>query len=88
MAPKIEIVLRILAAITGIATDDPALLCCCINVVAPFAMQIVTREAPLPVRRTIEQMPRDELSRHFRRFVHAGLQAIACDHAGKSARVR
>ena len=88
VAPKIGIVLTILSEITGIPVGDSALLCCLVSVAAPFAMLLVTRGQAFPARREIEQMPRQDLADHLRRFALAGLQDAARDYARKQGRQR
>lgn len=75
--PKIAIMRRVLAEITGFADDDPALTRCLISVMLPCLMLLVGgHRLPGPLHEMI-RMPRDEVVDHLYRFALGGLRAVA-----------
>jgi len=75
--PKIAGVRRIVAAITGIPDDHPALPRCLLSVVAPCAMLLVVGQGlPGPLRQVLA-MPQAQVVRHLHGFAMAGLEEIA-----------
>jgi AcrR family transcriptional regulator len=78
---KAALIMAILSEITGIPADDPALLRCLLNCIAPLLLlQIGKRGIPGPVQ-SMRAMPHDVMVDHLWRFTMAGLKAIGRDHA-------
>jgi AcrR family transcriptional regulator len=74
---KLAIIKQILSDITGIPTDDAALVRCVISVLAPCSMLLVAaRGAPGPLDE-VRRMPRQAIINHLHTYALAGLDAIA-----------
>jgi AcrR family transcriptional regulator len=79
--PKIRVIRQILADITGIPIDDPALTRCLVSVAAPCGMLLVgKRGVPGPLNDVL-RMPGQVVARHLHLFALAGLEAIRRDYA-------
>lgn len=78
---KLPFALSILAEITSIPRDDPALLRCLISVIAPCAMLLVIGPNVLPFADAIHRMPREALVEHLYGFAIGGLEAVGRDQA-------
>ena len=77
---KASLVMEILAEITGIPAEDPALLQCLISVLAPcLLLQLGRRGIPGPVQ-AILRMPHKKVVEHLHRFAIAGLEAMGDDY--------
>ena len=78
---KASLVMGMLSDITHIPADDPALLRCLLNIIAPcLLLHIGRRDIPSPVQAVL-QMPHDTLVEHLHRFALAGLAAIGEEYA-------
>ncbi|UUJ40875.1 CerR family C-terminal domain-containing protein [Pseudomonas extremaustralis] len=77
LQPKLVILLGILSEITGIATQDPALLRCLISTAAPCLMLVVASNGIPGPAQTVLQLPKEELVTHLYTFTLAGLKAIS-----------
>ncbi|WP_420105428.1 TetR/AcrR family transcriptional regulator [Herbaspirillum huttiense] len=73
--PKLVVVQRILAEVSGIPAGDPALLRCMISVAAPCLMLVVAGTGIPGPAQAIRQMPREVLAQHLYTFAIAGLSA-------------
>lgn len=74
--PKVTFVRRVLSEIAGIPEDDPAVICCMINIVAPFAILFIgTGGLPGTIQEVLK-MPRNTLTRYLHAYALAGLTAI------------
>ncbi|MFT3762106.1 MAG: TetR/AcrR family transcriptional regulator [Pseudoxanthomonas sp.] len=86
---KVSLVISILSEITGIPAQDPALLPCLLNIVAPGLLLLLTSKRGLPgPREEIRQLPSEMLIEHLFRFAIAGLEAAGRDYAGQSTKNR
>ena len=71
---------QVLAELTALAPDDPALTRCLLSVMGPCAMLLIGAGGlPGPVQETL-QMPREVIVRHLHSYALAGLAAIAREH--------
>lgn len=78
--PKLHFVRQVLAELTALAPDDPALTRCLLSVMGPCAMLLIGAGGlPGPVQETL-QMPREVIVRHLHSYALAGLAAIAREH--------
>lgn len=73
---KFPFILAILAEITSIPADDPALLRCLISVIAPCAILLVVGRNVSALADEIRHMPREDLTDHLYSFAIGGLEAI------------
>ncbi|MBV6304273.1 CerR family C-terminal domain-containing protein [Candidimonas humi] len=75
----------ILAELTGIPEDDPALLRCAISTVAPCILLLIGRRGvPGPVQE-LRKVPYGDLVDHLHRYAIGGLEAIGREYAGARA---
>ncbi|WP_270455342.1 TetR/AcrR family transcriptional regulator [Klebsiella quasipneumoniae] len=73
---KIASIRQIMSEVSGLPENDPRLLLCTLNVVAPCLMLIVSAgRVPGPVS-TIYSMEKEQLAEHFKRFALGGLKAV------------
>lgn len=80
--PKFKLVRGILGDITGLASDDPALVRCAVSIVAPCLMlMVVDRNINSPPQQLLNHSAAD-LASHLKRFSLAGLDAIAGEFLG------
>lgn len=78
--PKILVIRQILADITGIPVDDPALTRCLVSIAAPCGMLLVAkRGVPGPLNDVL-RMPSAVIAHHLHTFALAGLEAISRDY--------
>lgn len=74
--PRVEIVLPILAELTGLGVDDPHLRYGLLGLMSPCLMLMISNpDLPTPIQ-PIFQRPADEIADHIKRFVLAGLGAL------------
>ncbi len=86
--PKLQFLRRILGDVSGIPPDDPAILRCLLNVLAPCMMLVVIdRDMPSPLQRTL-RTPHKTLVDHLHTFAVAGLKAIGAAHRPRGTRRR
>lgn len=76
MMPRFELFSQILAQITGLPADDPAILRCSVSIVAPCLMMLVVDPQAPSLFTLLRSRPADDLKQHLRRFALAGLQAV------------
>jgi len=75
--PRVDIALPILSEIAGIAVDDPKLRYGLLGVMSPaLILMILNPELPTPLQ-PLFRRPADEVAGHIKRFVLAGLRALA-----------
>lgn len=73
---KISLVMAILAEITGLPENDPAVLRCLLSVAAPCLLLLIGRRGiPGPVQAVLG-MPREQIVDHLHRFAVAGMKTI------------
>lgn len=77
--PKIGMIQSIVSEITQIPPNEPALLRCMLNVIAPCAMLHVVSQSELAPAEVLSAMPNQDLVDHLHRFAMAGL-AVSSDH--------
>ena len=76
ISKKVTLVVAILAEITHLPENDPALLRCLLSVVAPSLLLLIGRRGiPGPVQGVLN-MPREQIVDHLHRFAVAGLEAV------------
>jgi AcrR family transcriptional regulator len=79
--PKFNILSTIISELCGIPAGHPALARCTLSVIAPcMVLLIVNRDVARTILPIFER-PAAELVEHMKRFVFAGLDAIAAAHA-------
>lgn len=84
LSPKLAVIKRILAGITGIPEDSPALLRCLLNVAAPGLMLLmVGHSVPGPMAQIVH-MPPAELVKHLHAFAMAGLTEIGMQYRSEA----
>lgn len=75
--PRVEIVLPILAELTGIADDNPKRFYGLLGLMSPCLMLlIIDPELPTPLQ-PIFSRPADEIADHIKRFIFSGLRSFA-----------
>lgn len=75
--PKARLTMALLAEVTGIPHQDPALLRCLFSVMAPvLTLLVISREISTPLTGLFEQ-PAEELANHLQRFALAGLDEVS-----------
>lgn len=83
--PKIVAIAQILSEISGIPTDDPALLRCLLSVAAPCMMLIVIgHDLPGPLQ-PVMRSPSQPLVAHLHSFAIAGLEAVGKEYRAAAA---
>ncbi len=81
--PKFGILSGIISEMTGIPVNDPALIRCTLNVIAPCLMLLfINRDLVSPLL-TIFDHPETELAEHLKTYARAGMQAIARAQPGR-----
>lgn len=75
--PKAQLLMRLLAEVSGLSIDDPALLRCAMSVVGPLVLLMLARNGLPGPAAQVNRMPADEIVEHLFRFSLGGLQAIA-----------
>lgn len=77
--PKMSVMLSVLAEITGLPREDPALLRALLSVLAPCLTLVLTSQGPtpLPIRDNLVSMGREALVDHLVCFSLAGLAAVS-----------
>jgi AcrR family transcriptional regulator len=74
--PKLDIIMKLLSEITGIAPGDPALLRCMLSIAAPSAILLVVGTDFNPIAERFMATPREDMIDHLYRFAMGGLAAI------------
>ena len=77
IVPKIQIVLRILADLSGLPADSPKLRLSLASIIAPCAMMLVAAPNLTVAASDIRQMPRGALIDHLSTFALGGLDAVS-----------
>ena len=76
VAPKLQAILPLLSEITGIATDDPALLRCLPCIVAPCILIALLGRTSTPLADRLRAPSLDELVEQLSAYAIGGLHAI------------
>lgn len=80
VSPKLRVLMGILAALTGIPENAPALQRCLLNVAAPCLMLLVLgHNVPGPMQ-GVRHTPPGELVEHLFSYAMGGLEAISRSH--------
>lgn len=78
--PKATLIKVLLSELTGIDADDPRLVVCMVNIIAPCLMLILAKPTILPaISPSFNQMPRARLVTALKTFIFAGLEAVIAE---------
>lgn len=75
--PKVQHLLPIFSALTGLAPDSPRLWRCLPCVIAPCAVFVLARQVDSPLTTRIASGQKDEIVEQLYTFARAGLAAVA-----------
>ncbi|MFR0690341.1 TetR/AcrR family transcriptional regulator [Enterobacterales bacterium AE_CKDN230030158-1A_HGKHYDSX7] len=79
-ALKVTLLKQLFSEITGIPTDDPALVPCILSVTAPWAMLLIGPRGGHGALRDILAMPGNTVAAQLYSFALAGLQEVGRQH--------